>query len=63
MASAADSDRFNAIVLGAGPAGDVVATRLGECSMRTALVEAELIGGECGYWACIPSRPYCARAR
>lgn len=56
MASAADSDPFDAIVLGAGPAGEVVATRLGECSMRTALVEAELIGGECAYWACIPSK-------
>jgi pyruvate/2-oxoglutarate dehydrogenase complex dihydrolipoamide dehydrogenase (E3) component len=56
MASSAESDRFDAIVLGAGPAGEVVATRLGECSMRTALVEAELIGGECAYWACIPSK-------
>ncbi len=56
MATDAGSGRFDAVVLGAGPAGEVVATRLGERGLRTALVEAELIGGECAYWACIPSK-------
>src|ERR1700716_1927576 len=56
MAADGDSSRFEAIVLGAGPAGEIVATRLGERGMRTALVEAELVGGECAYWACIPSK-------
>jgi dihydrolipoamide dehydrogenase len=51
-----DNDRFDAIVLGAGPAGEVVTSRLNQQGLRTALVERELIGGECGYWACIPSK-------
>jgi pyruvate/2-oxoglutarate dehydrogenase complex dihydrolipoamide dehydrogenase (E3) component len=64
-------DRFDAIVIGAGPAGEVVAGRLGDSGLSTALIERELIGGECAYWACIPSktllrpgevRSECARA-
>jgi pyruvate/2-oxoglutarate dehydrogenase complex dihydrolipoamide dehydrogenase (E3) component len=51
-----DSDTFDAIVLGAGPAGEVVAGRLNEWGMNVALVEAELVGGECAYWACVPSK-------
>lgn len=47
-------ERFDAIVIGAGPAGEVVASRLGEHGLSTALVEQELVGGECAYWACIP---------
>jgi pyruvate/2-oxoglutarate dehydrogenase complex dihydrolipoamide dehydrogenase (E3) component len=49
-------ERFDAIVIGAGPAGEVVASRLGEHGLATALVEQELVGGECAYWACIPSK-------
>jgi pyruvate/2-oxoglutarate dehydrogenase complex dihydrolipoamide dehydrogenase (E3) component len=49
-------DRFDAIVIGAGPAGEVVAGRLGDHGLRTALLEQELVGGECAYWACIPSK-------
>ncbi|MGB0097459.1 MAG: FAD-dependent oxidoreductase, partial [Solirubrobacteraceae bacterium] len=52
----AGDERFDLIVLGAGPAGETVASRLGERGLRTALVEQELIGGECAYWACIPSK-------
>lgn len=52
----AGDERFDLIVLGAGPAGETVASRLGERGSRTALVEQELIGGECAYWACIPSK-------
>jgi pyruvate/2-oxoglutarate dehydrogenase complex dihydrolipoamide dehydrogenase (E3) component len=51
-----DNDRFDAIVLGAGPGGEVAVARLNQQGLRTALVERELIGGECGYWACIPSK-------
>ncbi len=47
---------FDAIVIGAGPAGEVVASRLGERGAHVALVEQELVGGECAYWACIPSK-------
>jgi pyruvate/2-oxoglutarate dehydrogenase complex dihydrolipoamide dehydrogenase (E3) component len=48
--------RFDLIVIGAGPAGETVASRLAPKGFRTALIERELIGGECAYWACIPSK-------
>jgi pyruvate/2-oxoglutarate dehydrogenase complex dihydrolipoamide dehydrogenase (E3) component len=47
---------YDAVILGAGPGGEVVATRLADRGMKTALVEQELVGGECAYWACIPSK-------
>ncbi|HEY1854408.1 MAG TPA: NAD(P)/FAD-dependent oxidoreductase [Solirubrobacterales bacterium] len=47
---------FEAIVLGAGPAGEVCAGRLADAGWRVALVERELIGGECSYYACMPSK-------
>jgi pyruvate/2-oxoglutarate dehydrogenase complex dihydrolipoamide dehydrogenase (E3) component len=50
------ADRFDAVVIGAGPAGEVAASRLAHQKLRVALAERELIGGECGYWACIPSK-------
>jgi dihydrolipoamide dehydrogenase len=50
------SARFDAVVVGAGPAGEVAVSRLVEQGLRTALVERELVGGECAYWACIPSK-------
>jgi len=50
------SEQFDAIVIGAGPAGEVAASRLNSQGLRTALVERELVGGECAYWACIPSK-------
>ena len=50
------SERFDVIVLGAGPGGEVVVFRLAPKGLKVALVEAELIGGECGYWACVPSK-------
>lgn len=49
-------DRFDAIVIGMGPGGEVVASKLLEAGKRVAVVERELIGGECAYWACIPSK-------
>jgi pyruvate/2-oxoglutarate dehydrogenase complex dihydrolipoamide dehydrogenase (E3) component len=52
----ADADRFDVIVIGAGPAGETVASRLAPIGLRVALVEQELVGGECAYWACIPSK-------
>ncbi len=48
--------RYDVIVLGAGPAGEVVASRLPDHGLRVALIERELVGGECAYWACIPSK-------
>jgi pyruvate/2-oxoglutarate dehydrogenase complex dihydrolipoamide dehydrogenase (E3) component len=44
------------IVLGAGPAGEVACGLLAEAGLDVAVVERELIGGECAYWACMPSK-------
>ena len=49
-------ERFDAVIIGAGPGGEVVAARLLKQGLRVALVERELLGGECAYWACIPSK-------
>jgi pyruvate/2-oxoglutarate dehydrogenase complex dihydrolipoamide dehydrogenase (E3) component len=50
------SRSFDAIVIGAGPAGEACAGQLAELGLETAIVERELIGGECAYWACMPSK-------
>ena len=47
---------FDVVVLGAGPAGEVAAGRLGEAGLEVALVEPHLVGGECSYYACMPSK-------
>jgi pyruvate/2-oxoglutarate dehydrogenase complex dihydrolipoamide dehydrogenase (E3) component len=47
---------FDVVVVGAGPAGEVIAGRLAERDLEVALVERELVGGECSYWACMPSK-------
>jgi pyruvate/2-oxoglutarate dehydrogenase complex dihydrolipoamide dehydrogenase (E3) component len=49
-------EHFDAIVIGMGPGGEVAASQLLRAGKRVAVVERELIGGECGYWACIPSK-------
>jgi dihydrolipoamide dehydrogenase len=43
------------IVIGAGAVGENVADRTVKGGLETILVEAELVGGECSYWACMPS--------
>lgn len=48
--------RFDTIVLGAGPGGEVAVNTLCRAGQRVALVERELIGGECTNWGCIPSK-------
>ena len=50
------ADHYDAMIIGAGPAGEVAAARLAKLGSRTLLVERELVGGECAYWACIPSK-------
>ena len=50
------SDEFDVIVIGGGPVGENAAGRTAAGGLRTALVEAERFGGECSYWACMPSK-------
>ncbi|WP_273844009.1 dihydrolipoyl dehydrogenase family protein [Rubrobacter calidifluminis] len=50
------AERFDVVVIGMGPGGEVAAGRLISSGKRVAVVERELIGGECAYWACIPSK-------
>jgi dihydrolipoamide dehydrogenase len=49
-------ERFDVIIIGMGVGGEAAAGRLLGAGKRVAVVERELIGGECAYWACIPSK-------
>ncbi len=49
-------DRFDVIIIGMGVGGEAAAGRLLDAGRRVAVIERELIGGECAYWACIPSK-------
>ena len=50
------SEHFDVAVLGMGPGGEIAAGRLLKAGKKVAVIERELIGGECAYWACVPSK-------
>ncbi|MEU2033734.1 dihydrolipoyl dehydrogenase family protein [Nocardia amamiensis] len=47
---------YDVVVIGAGPVGENVADRTRAAGLSTVIVESELVGGECSYWACEPSK-------
>src|SRR5579871_4397309 len=50
------SDSYDVIVIGAGPTGENVADRVVRGGLTAVIIESELVGGECSYWACMPSK-------
>ena len=52
----AEEATYDVVVLGAGPVGQTVAARTRAGGLTVALVERELVGGECSYWGCVPSK-------
>jgi pyruvate/2-oxoglutarate dehydrogenase complex dihydrolipoamide dehydrogenase (E3) component len=51
-----DQDEFDVVCLGGGVCGEAVAGELRGSSLTLAVIERELVGGECPYWGCIPSK-------
>ena len=49
-------DSFDVVVVGGGPAGEVAAGRLADAGLEVALVEDDVVGGECSFYACMPSK-------
>ena len=49
-------DSYDVIVFGAGPVGQNVAARACAAGLTVAVIERDLVGGECSYWGCIPSK-------
>ena len=47
---------YDVVVIGAGPTGENVADRARRGGLSVAVAESELVGGECSYWACVPSK-------
>ena len=54
--TAEKTDEYDLIVLGGGPVGENVADRAVQNGLTAIIVESELVGGECSYWACMPSK-------
>ncbi|MFE4465300.1 dihydrolipoyl dehydrogenase family protein [Oerskovia sp. NPDC056781] len=53
---ATPDETYDVIVIGGGPVGENAADRASRTGLSVAVVEAELVGGECSYWACMPSK-------
>jgi dihydrolipoamide dehydrogenase len=49
-------DEYDVVVIGAGPTGENVADRAVKAGLTSVIIESELVGGECSYWACMPSK-------
>ena len=52
----AESRQYDVVVIGAGSTGENVADRAVKGGLSAAIVEVELVGGDCSYWACMPSK-------
>jgi dihydrolipoamide dehydrogenase len=50
------TQEYDVVVIGAGPAGENIADRAVRKGLTAAIIESELVGGECSYWACMPSK-------
>ena len=50
------AEQYDVIVIGAGAVGENVADRTTQGGLKTLIIESELVGGECSYWACMPSK-------
>jgi pyruvate/2-oxoglutarate dehydrogenase complex dihydrolipoamide dehydrogenase (E3) component len=57
------SQDFDVVCLGGGVSGEAIAVGLRDSGLTLAVVERELVGGECPYWGCVPSRLCFARAK
>ena len=51
-----DESKYDVLIVGSGPSGRTVASHVVKNGMSIALIDAELVGGDCAYWACVPSK-------